>query len=197
MKTTQSIYFFIWIFVDVFSKQWLSEKRQKNTLQCWPCSEMFSHFVWLPNECADFWIYWSSELKLLFVGPVPFLHFYTSLNPWQERGRNAFNHPLYCTTSFLTVRPGQARCFLFYLFRQSFCCLHRQLLPNCQQDMKKQWFKNPLLVQMFNKEPIVGTRVVQPVPQQRWNEQEVSFFIAPAGRLTSSSYLSSQSKYDK
>ena len=42
-------------------------------------------------------------------------------------------------------------------------------------------------------EPVTGSTS----SQQRWNEQEVNFFIAPAGRLTSSSYLSSQSKYDK
>ena len=100
--------------------------------------------------------YWSSELKLFFGGPFPFLHFYTSLNPWQERGRNAFNHPLYCTTSFLTVRPGQARCFLFYLFCQSFCCLHGQLLIVDQLSKNKfvcqQWIKKSS--QMFNKESI-------------------------------------------
>ena len=133
--------------------------------------------------------YWSSELKLFFGGPVPFLHFYTSLNPWQERGRNAFNHPLYCTTSFLTVRPGQARCFLFYLFRQSFCCLHGQLLPKlstrhensmCAPTVDQKVLsssKCSTKSRFFSVGTRVGTRLVQPVTKgimkkKVWNREE-------------------------
>ena len=145
--------------------------------------------------------YWSSELKLFFGGPFPFLHFYTSLNPWQERGRNAFNHPLYCTTSFLTVRPGQARCFLLLVL--PIILLPSRTIVNCCPIVKKQ-ICVPTVDQkvLSNVQQRVNFSLWEPVTgstssQQRWNEQEVSFFIAPAGRLTSSSYLSSQSKYDK